>query len=57
MIKADPRLSTTPVIALTASAMKDEEERIRTVGFTDYLAKPINTKQFVATIRKHLPQR
>lgn len=54
-IKADPRLSAVPVIALTASAMRDQEERIRTVGFTDYIAKPIDTKRFIATVRTHLP--
>ena len=55
-IKADPRLSATPVIALTASAMRDEEERIRAVGFTDYIAKPIDTKRFITTVRAHLPK-
>lgn len=54
-IKADPRLSAIPVIALTASAMRDQEERIRTVGFTDYVAKPIDTKRLIATVRTHLP--
>ncbi len=55
-IKADPRLSAIPVIALTASAMRDQEERIRTVGFTDYIAKPIDTKRLIATVRTHLPK-
>lgn len=54
-IKADPRLARIPVIALTASAMREEEERIRSVGFTDYIAKPIETKRFIATVRAHLP--
>lgn len=53
-IKADPRLSGIPVIALTASAMREEEERIRSVGFTDYLAKPFETKRFIAMVRKTL---
>lgn len=53
-LRADPRLSRIPVIALTASAMKDEEERVRSVGFTDYIAKPIDTKRFITTVRASL---
>lgn len=51
-IKADPRLAGVPVVALTASAMKEEEQRIRALGVTDYLAKPFDVRVFVALVRR-----
>ena len=43
-----------PVIALTALAMKGDEERIRAAGCDGYVAKPLDYKQFLATIKAHL---
>jgi CheY-like chemotaxis protein len=43
-----------PVIALTALAMKGDEERIRAAGCDGYIAKPLDYKQFLATIKAHL---
>lgn len=45
----------TPVIALTAHAMKEEYERARESGFTDYLTKPVDKMALIATILKHSP--
>lgn len=42
------------VVALTASAMREEEQAIRAYGFTDYIAKPIDTKRFVQQVREIL---
>lgn len=42
------------IVALTASAMREEEERIRAMGFDQFIAKPINTRQFIPTIRQVL---
>jgi two-component system cell cycle response regulator DivK len=43
-----------PVIALTALAMKGDEERIRAAGCDGYIAKPLDYKQFLATIKARL---
>ena len=41
-LKLDPRFATTPIIALTASAMQGDRERALSTGFTTYIAKPIS---------------
>ena len=43
-----------PVIALTALAMKGDEERIRAAGCDGYIAKPLAYKDFLSVIRAHL---
>lgn len=42
------------IVALTASALKEEEAHIRTLGFDQFIAKPIDTRQFIPTIRQVL---
>lgn len=53
-LKSDPRTSHVPVIGLTAHAMKGDEEVALSSGCDGYLAKPINTRTFVATINQFL---
>lgn len=43
-----------PVIAVSANAMEKDIETARAAGFTDYITKPINIKNFLDTIRKVL---
>ena len=42
-----------PIIALTAHAMREEQERTRLSGFTEFLSKPIDKKALISTIAKH----
>jgi len=53
-IKDDPELQSIPVIAITAFAMKGDEERIRQGGCEAYLSKPISVAKFIETIRQFL---
>ncbi len=53
-LKADPRTKPVPIIALTAHAMRGDEERARDAGCDHYLAKPISPKKVVEEVRKIL---
>ncbi len=50
-IKADDDLKDIPVIAVTAFAMKGDEEKIRSGGCEAYIAKPISVNSFLETIQ------
>jgi two-component system, cell cycle response regulator DivK len=56
MLKRDEATRAIPVIALTALAMKGDEERIRAAGCDDYIAKPMRYRRFLATIAAQLAQ-
>ncbi len=53
-LKADDELKSIPVIAITAFAMKGDEERIREGGCEAYLSKPISVAKFIATVKTYL---
>jgi CheY-like chemotaxis protein len=53
-LKEDAGTRAIPVIALTALAMKGDEERIRAAGCDGYIAKPMNYKDFLATVALQL---
>jgi len=53
-IKEDDALRAIPVIAVTAFAMKGDEERIRQGGCEDYLSKPISVSKFIDTVRHYV---
>lgn len=50
IIKNNPLLRDIPVIALTAYAMRGDKEKILNAGCDGYIAKPINTKEFVKNV-------
>jgi two-component system cell cycle response regulator DivK len=52
-LKADPELKAIPVVAVTAFAMKGDEERIRAGGCEAYLSKPISVAKFLETVRQY----
>ena len=54
LLKADDATRTIPVIALTALAMKGDEERIRAAGCDGYIAKPLAYREFLAIIAAQL---
>jgi len=54
IIKQDENLKQIPVIALTASAMKDTEEKIKKL-FDGYLRKPLSRQQFFEELKRFLP--
>lgn len=53
-IKEDENLRSIPVIAVTAFAMKGDEEKIREGGCEAYIAKPISVSLFLETVQKFL---
>ena len=52
MLKADDQLKGIPVLAVTAFAMKGDEEKIRAAGCDGYIAKPISVTHFLETVEK-----
>jgi CheY-like chemotaxis protein len=50
-IREDPAIRDTPVIAVTASAMTQDRQKIMAAGFNGYQSKPINVKEFLAAVR------
>jgi len=54
ILRADERTRSIPVIAVTASAMTQDRQKIMAAGFDGYQAKPIDVTQFVAAVRAML---
>ena len=53
-LKEDPRFSRLPVLAVTAYAMKDDQERILAAGFSSYLSKPINSAALLREVQRFI---
>lgn len=53
-LKDDEGLKSIPVIAVTAFAMKGDEEKIREGGCEDYISKPISVSRFLEVVGKYL---
>ncbi len=54
LLKSDEQLKVIPVIAVTAFAMKGDEQKIREGGCEDYISKPISVSRFIEVIKSHL---
>ena len=55
-IRADDGTKHIPIVAVTASAMPEEEAMMKKAGFDGFMSKPINLKQFVATVADTLAE-
>jgi len=53
-LKENPETEGIPVVALTAHAMKGDEERILYHGCTGYISKPIDTREFPKAVEKFI---
>ena len=54
LLKADQNLSAIPIVALTSHAMEGDDKKALDAGCDGYIAKPIDTKSFLATIGQFL---
>jgi two-component system cell cycle response regulator DivK len=53
-LRSDPATRAIPVMAVTASAMTHDRQKIMTAGFDAYQSKPIRVKEFLETVREML---
>ena len=56
-LKTDPATQSILIIAVTAYAMKGDQDKALSAGCDDYVTKPIDTKQLPLTVAKHLAAR
>jgi two-component system cell cycle response regulator DivK len=56
-LRADPATRTIPVMAVTASAMTQDRQKIMAAGFDDYQSKPISVREFGEAVRRLLDAR
>jgi two-component system, cell cycle response regulator DivK len=57
ILKQDPATSSIPIVALSALAMKADEERSQTAGCDAYIIKPLRYKELNAVMEKLMPER
>ena len=54
LLKQDPRTRDIPAVALTAQAMKGDEDQARAAGFDGYITKPIDIRSFPEQVLRSL---
>jgi len=54
LLKNNKQTAAIPIVAVTAHAMRGDEERIRAAGCAGYVSKPIDTRELARTIRGYL---
>ena len=52
-LRQNERTASIPVLALTAQAMSGDRERFLEAGFDGYLAKPVDVRELIETVREH----
>ena len=55
-IRARPEFKRLPIIALTAKAMKDDQEKCMAAGANDYIAKPLDIEKLLSLVRVWMPR-
>ena len=55
-IRKNPAWLKLPIIALTAKAMKDDQERCLDAGANDYMAKPLDVEKLLSLVRVWMPR-
>jgi len=55
-LKQDPQTRDIPVVAITAHAMRGDEERIIAAGCRGYIPKPVNTRELAGTVLNYIKQ-
>ena len=56
-LRADERTAAIPVLAVTAQAMQGDREQFLAAGFDGYIAKPVNVRELIGTVRRHCDER
>lgn len=54
VVRADPSFDDVPAVAITAQAMKDDEQRFLAAGFDGYLSKPLDTRRLPAMVDRFI---
>ncbi len=53
-LRADPQTQNIPVVAVSASVMPDDQQRVAASGFEAFITKPINMKHFIETVERFI---
>ena len=54
LLRADPQTQNIPVVAVSASVMPDDQQRVAVSGFEAFITKPINMKHFIETVERFI---